>query len=94
METYSATQDTKKRVRQDLPSTADVAIVGCGLGGGDGGTPLYDDGGTPPSDRTTFLADHEPADLTPNACAASPAPQHNGWVLILTSLVIGLRRRD
>ena len=77
----------------DADSDAD-ADTDDGLGGGDGGTPLYDDGGTPPSDRTTFLADHEPADLTPNACAASPAPQHNGWVLILTSLVIGLRRRD
>ena len=33
MASYSATQDTKRRVRQNAPNTADVAIIGAGLGG-------------------------------------------------------------
>ena len=30
---YSATKDTKRRVKAEIPETVDVAVVGCGLGG-------------------------------------------------------------
>lgn len=50
-----------------------------------------DNWGPLPDDRSSFIDDYEPADLTPRACSSAPNTTHWTWAII--ALVMGIRGR-